>query len=141
MYNLTVIAGVIVSIFYTECTCLSAGLVAPGYLALSLSSPLRILYTLALALAAMGICRLLSNRLILFGQRRFAVMILSSFLIDQLLCHAAFIPFGFDPIGVLVPGIIARCMDRQGVLKTLVSLMITTCATALVMHICLALGL
>jgi len=141
MYNATIIAGVLISMFYTEFTSLSAGLVVPGYLALCISSPLRIGYTLLLALAAMGLCRLAANRLILFGQRRFAVMIVISFLLDLLLRESGIVPPGFDPIGVVIPGIIARCMDRQGILKTLLSLIITTAATALAMECCRALGL
>lgn len=141
MYNITIIAGVIISMFFTEFTSLSAGLVVPGYLALCISSPLRIGYTLLLAVASMLLCRLVANRLILFGQRRFAVMIVFSFLIDLLLRSTGVIPLGFDPIGVIIPGIIARCMDRQGILKTLLSLVITTAATALVMECCRALGM
>ena len=141
MYNISVIAGVIVSMFYTELTSLSAGLVVPGYLALCLSSPLRIGYTLLLAVASMALCRLLANRLILFGQRRFAVMILISFLLDLVLRKTGLIPMGFDPVGIVIPGIIARCMDRQGIVKTLLSLVITTAATALIIEFCRAMGM
>lgn len=141
MYNITIIAGVIISMFFTELSSLSAGLVVPGYLALCINSPLRIFYTLLLALLAMALCRLLSNWLILFGQRRFAVMIIISFLLDLILRKTGIVPAGFDPIGVVIPGIIARCMDRQGILKTLLGLIITTAATALVMNCCIALGL
>ena len=141
MYNISIIAGVVISMLYTELTSLSAGLVVPGYLALCISSPLRIAYTLALALAAVGVCRLIAGRLILYGQRRFAVMIIISFLLDLLLRKTGLIPMGFDPIGVIIPGIIARSMDRQGIIKTLLSLVITTAATALVIECCRALGI
>ena len=125
MYNISLIAGVIVSMFYTELTSLSAGLVVSGYLALCISSPLRIGYTLLLAIVSMALCRLIANRLILFGQRRFAVMIIISFLLDLLLRQTGLIPMGFDPVGVVIPGIIARCMDRQGIVKTLTYTLLT----------------
>ena len=42
----------------------------------------RIVYTLAVAVAAWGIAKLLGNVMILYGRRRFAVMVLLSFAID-----------------------------------------------------------
>ena len=59
----------------------------------------------------------------------------------MLLRKTGLIPMGFDPIGVIIPGIIARSMDRQGIIKTLLSLVITTAATALVIECCRALGI
>lgn len=45
MYNEAILAGIIISMVYTELTGLSAGLIIPGYLALSLHSPVRLLVT------------------------------------------------------------------------------------------------
>ena len=42
MYHEIIVLGVLVSLIFTEITGLSAGLVVPGYLALSLHSPLRL---------------------------------------------------------------------------------------------------
>ena len=42
MYSQIILAGVLVSLLFTELTGLSAGLIVPGYLALSLHSPLRL---------------------------------------------------------------------------------------------------
>ena len=49
MYNETILLGVVLSLIFTEITGLSAGLIVPGYLALYLHSPGRIVCTLLLA--------------------------------------------------------------------------------------------
>ena len=56
MYNETILLGVVLSLIFTEITGLSAGLIVPGYLALYLHSPGRIVCTLLLAAAAVGLC-------------------------------------------------------------------------------------
>ena len=123
MYHEVVLAGVAVSLLFSELTGLSpAGLVVPGYIALSLQTPWRVLYTLLIAMLAWGAARLLERWMILYGRRRFAVLILLSFLINEVIVGAGI--FSYDPgmIGVLVPGIIANELEKQGVLKSLLSL-------------------
>ena len=123
MYHEIVLAGVAVSLLFSELTGLSpAGLVVPGYIALSLQTPWRVLYTLLIAMLAWGAARLLERWMILYGRRRFAVLILLSFLINEVIVGAGI--FSYDPgmIGVLVPGIIVNELEKQGVLKSLLSL-------------------
>lgn len=129
MYDRIVILGVIVSMVFTELTGFSAGLILPGYFALQLGSPLKAASTLAVSLCAVLICRLVSRYLILFGRRRFAFLILVSFFLTLAAGKAGLLPFGV--IGILVPGILAREMDRQGIGMTLLSLAVTTLLTAL----------
>lgn len=129
MYNQTILLGVIVSLIYTEITGLSAGLIIPGYLALSLHSPMRLAYTLLVSLAALGLCHLLARVVILYGRRRFAVLILLTFLIGGLVGTLDVVPVSV--VGVVLPGLIAREFDRQGVLNTLLSMAVTTGFTAL----------
>lgn len=131
MYNQIVLTGVLVSLLFAEATGLSAGLVVPGYLVLSLHSPLRLAYTLALAAAAAGLCRLLSRAVILYGRRRFALLLVLTFLLDLAAEQSGLLPVRLSPVGLLIPGIIAREMDRQGFLDTLLSLAAATALTAL----------
>lgn len=125
------LAGIIISMLYTELTGLSAGLIVPGYLALNLHSPGRLVFTLAVAAGSVGICRVLSGFVILYGRRRFAMLILLSFLLSEGLRMANLLPSGVTVIGILIPGIIAREVDRQGFLDSLLSLCITTGILAL----------
>lgn len=129
MYDKIVILGVIVSMVFTELTGLSAGLILPGYFALQLGSPLKAASTLAVSICAVLLCRLVSRYLILYGRRRFAFLILTTFFLTLAANRAGLLPFGV--IGILVPGILAREIDRQGIPAVLLSLSVTTLLTAL----------
>lgn len=129
MYDKIVILGVIVSMVFTELTGFSAGLILPGYFALQLGSPLKAVSTLAVSVCAVLLCRLVSRYLILYGRRRFAFLILASFFLVLAANGLGLLPFGV--IGILVPGILAREIDRQGILATLLSLLVTTLLTVL----------
>lgn len=134
MYHDIVILGVILSLVYYEFTGISpAGLVVPGYIVLCLQTPLRILYTLFIVLVTWGLASLLSNVTILYGRRRFAVMILISFAVNWLVVQTGILVHNPGLIGALVPGIIAQEFEKQGVAKSLISLAIVTGLLALVM--------
>lgn len=130
MYDHIILLGVLISLGFTELTGLSAGLVVPGYLVLCLDSPRRVIYTLALALCAMGLCRLLSRVTILYGRRRFGVLLCLTFFLDLLVQRLSLFPVGWSMIGVLIPGILAREFDRQGVADTVLALIGTAGLTA-----------
>lgn len=129
MYNETILLGVLVSLLFSELTGLSAGLVVPGYLALSLHSPKRVLCTLLVAGVAVLVCRWLAKYLILYGRRRFALLLLLTFFLGIGLNWAGLLPA--PVIGIVMPGLIAREFDRQGIRDTLLALTITTALTAL----------
>jgi poly-gamma-glutamate biosynthesis protein PgsC/CapC len=135
MYNQTILLGVIISMIFTELTGLSAGLIVPGYLALSLHSPLRILCTLAVAAVSVLLCRLLARYVILYGRRRFALLLVLAYLVSMILDVLGLLPASV--IGTILPGLIAREFDRQGFRDTILSLAVTTGLTALAL---LALG-
>ena len=126
MYDQIILLGVLVSLAFTELTGLSAGLIVPGYLVLCLESPQRIAYTLALSLCAVGLCRLLVRVVILYGRRRFAVLLVLTYFVDLALRTVGLVPGGLSMIGVLIPGILAREFDRQGIADTLLAVTATT---------------
>lgn len=134
MYNEIVLAGVALSLIFAELTGLSpAGLIVPGYIALSLQTPQRVVYTLAVALLAWAAARLLSRWMILYGRRRFAVLILLSFAINLVVTGSSLLPYDPGMIGVLVPGIIAQEVEKQGALKSLLSLAVVVAILVLLM--------
>ena len=137
LYDQTILLGVVVSILFSELTGLSpAGLVVPGYIVLSLHAPVRVVYTLVISLLAMGAVKLLGRVTILYGRRRFAVLILLAFAISAVIRLAGILPFSIDIIGCVIPGIMAREFDRQGVLKTLLSLGVVTALLTLILMLC-----
>lgn len=134
MYHEIIVAGVAISLIFAELTGLSpAGLIVPGYIALSLQTPRRVVYTLAVALAAWGCARLLSRWMILYGRRRFAVLVLLAFAIDAAVSAFGVLPYDPGLIGVLVPGIMAQEMEKQGLVKSLLSLAVVVGILVLIM--------
>ena len=76
---------------------------------------------------------LLGNVMILYGRRRFAVMVLLSFAIDLAVTSLGLLAYDPGMIGVLVPGIMAQELERQGFLKSLVPLAAVVGILALIM--------
>lgn len=129
MSDSIIVLGVIASIIFYEWTEISpGGIIVPGYIALFLDSPKRILITLLLSFLTFGVVRLLSLVTIIYGRRKFAVFIIISFLLRYFL--SLFFRYSDFPgttalvIGYLVPGIIALDIDRQGAIKTISSMFI-----------------
>ena len=125
------VLGVLISIVFYELTDLSpGGIIVPGLMVLYISNPWRMFYTLAVAIGAYYIVKLLSLRFIIFGKRRFALLIVFSFLLHVIITAIAggivhdFSSQVISIIGYTVPGIIASNMQKQGVVKTSLSLAI-----------------
>ena len=122
--NVTLLSGILISLLYSEVTGLSpGGLIVPAYFAMYDRTPLRLFETIVLSLVCMLIVRGFSHIMILYGRRRYAVFILTGVLL-KVACQSL-IPGAFHPIGILIPGILGREMERQGILLTLLSLGIT----------------
>jgi poly-gamma-glutamate biosynthesis protein PgsC/CapC len=101
----------------------SGGFIVPGYLALYLHRPLRVAATFGLALATWAAVRFLLGRImILYGRRRFAVTVLTGFVISMsaelLIGKIPGLSAEFRGIGHLIPGLLAVGMLSEGVLPT-----------------------
>jgi poly-gamma-glutamate biosynthesis protein PgsC/CapC len=123
----TLLIGLVLALLWGELTDISpGGIIVPGYFALYLDRPLRAAATLAVALLTLAIYRFLARHLILFGRRRFALMILVGAVLSQAWLLA--LPRLFDAqlelrvIGWVIPGILASSLARQKILPTLASL-------------------
>ena len=119
--------GIVVSFAFYEIVGLSpGGIVVPGYIALFLDQPIRILVTLLAALLTYFIVSKLSNYIILYGRRRFLAMILIGFLlkwlIEEIIITIPISGIELRSIGYIIPGLTANEMRRQGILPTLYSL-------------------
>ena len=123
--------GLVLSLIFSETLGLAAGgMVVPGYMALMVHEPLRILGTLACALLTLGLLKLLSRYTLIFGRRRIVVAILIGFVFgalsrDLLLIRYRNVPIDMRTIGYVIPGLIANWMERQGVIQTLCVMMTT----------------
>ncbi len=116
---------------------LSGGLVSAGYLAFFIDQPLRIAATLGLSIFIALLVNSISQWLILFGRRRFVLTILLSlvaaWLFERFSYRMNLIPQDMRIIGYLIPGLIANDMVRQGVIKTLLALLLSAAVIKLVM--------
>lgn len=132
-----VILGIIASIVYYELTGISpGGIIVPGYIAIFINNPKRILFTIAVSILVFFFVKLLSNYMIIYGKRKFAVFIIMSFILRYLagtFIEAVHLPFSAAlVIGYLVPGIIAQEIDRQGVVRTISSMMVVAVTVKLI---------
>jgi poly-gamma-glutamate biosynthesis protein PgsC/CapC len=130
--------GVMVSFAFYEIIGLSpGGIVVPGYIALFLDQPVRILITLAVALLTYLVVIQLSNYVILYGRRRFLTMVLVSFLlkwlIEEIIIKMPISGIELRSIGYIIPGLIANEMRRQGIFPTIYSLAIVSILVRLIL--------
>ena len=133
MINEIMVLGVILSIVFYEITEISpGGLIVPTYFALYLDNPIKIILTIFISIITYLLLKLLSNYTIIYGRRRFTVCIILSFLIKTLLKYFNIYIlneneiyfFNIAIVGIIIPGILAQEVDRNGVIKTLSSLII-----------------
>lgn len=119
--------GVLVSLIFTELLGASAGgIVVPGYIALYLDRPVQIITTLLVALATWMLIRLISSFTILYGKRRMALSILVGFILGWIVSGMKMnvMSFNVDSVGYIIPGLIANWLERQGLVKTITTMII-----------------
>ncbi len=125
MVELAIGLGLVLSLVVSEVFGLaSAGLVVPGYLALYLDQPARLLATVAVSLVTWAAIRFgISRAIVLYGRRRFAVTVLVGYLLNAALEQAVLAlpaqPLELRAIGYIVPGLIANTALAQGPIVTL----------------------
>jgi poly-gamma-glutamate biosynthesis protein PgsC/CapC len=131
---IALILGTVLSLLFVEITgFLPAGIVVPGYLALVVHQPLFILITFLISLITYLIVVFGIEKItLLYGKRKFAAMILVAIIV-KIALHYIFptLPTGLSELsalGVIIPGLIANTIQRQGVIPTIGS---TTLLTAL----------
>lgn len=143
MYDIAIALSVLLSFgLYEAFGLLAGGMVSAGYLCLFFEQPLRLVSTLALAVLVYGLTRLISRYVILYGRRRFMLVIVLSlifgWLIEQFVMKAALIPQDMRIIGHVVPGLIANDMYKQGVPRTLLGVLLSAAVVrALIMAVTL----
>jgi poly-gamma-glutamate biosynthesis protein PgsC/CapC len=130
----TLLLGLVLALLWAEITDISpGGIIVPGYFALYLGQPLRVAVTLAAALAALAVYRLIASQLILFGRRRFVLLVLVGAVLAQawilVLPRVPAAPAGLHIVGLVIPGILASSLARQKAGPTLASLLAVSTLT------------
>jgi poly-gamma-glutamate biosynthesis protein PgsC/CapC len=133
--------GLILSLIFTETLGLAAGgMVVPGYVALMLHHPLRIVGTILVSLLTFGSIKFLSNYMFIYGRRRTVMVILIGFLFgwlsrEILVIQTSYLTVELQTIGLIIPGLIANWMERQGVVKTISTMIIAAIMIRLILMI------
>lgn len=139
--------GVLLNLLVYESLGLTAGgMVVPGYLALFMDQPLRILTTLVAGVATWAlVVHALGRYVILFGRRRYGAMLvaglLATYAFEALSTRAGPPAEELRVIGYIVPGLLANEIDRQGPLPTLVVTLALAVLTRVLLTVFFRLGI
>ena len=131
--------GLVLSLIFTETLGLAAGgMVVPGYVALMIHHPLRIVGTILVSILTFLTMKYLSNYMFVYGRRRVVLVILVGFLLgwlsrELLVIQTNAITLELQTIGLIIPGLIANWMEKQGVIKTITTMVIAAIFIRLVL--------
>ena len=130
----TLLLGLVLALLFAELTDISpGGIIVPGYIALHLDRPWRVLATLGAAFLCLLLYKLLARYLLLYGRRRFVLLLIAGAVVAQAWALAApglFLPaVGIRVIGWVVPGILANSLLRQKPLPVLGALAVVSVLT------------
>ena len=131
--------GLVAGLIFGELFAITpGGMVVPGYVALLLIRPYRVLGTIAVAMLTFLLVRLLGRTTLLYGRRRFVVTVLLGFFLSLALeqflrnditgSHTE-----LRAIGFIIPGLLAEWMDKQGPSVTIAGLVCVSVVTRLAM--------
>lgn len=142
----TLMIGLLLALLYVELTGIyPGGIIVPAYVALYLDQPLRVLATVGIAVLSLFVYRFFCRYFLLFGKRRFVMLIF----IGAFLAQAWFVffprifPVTFEmrAIGWIIPGLLANNLEKQRFLPTLFSLFSVAVMTYFVVRLLIGLGL
>lgn len=142
---IALIIGVVLSLLYAEkFGIVPAGLIVPGYMALIFDQPLFIATVLLISfLTYFIVTHGISRLTILYGRRKFAAMLSVGICLKLILDYSTPITFPVIPfevqefrgIGVIVPGLIANTIQKQGLVPTVGSTLVLSGLTFLIMFV------
>ncbi len=139
MIELAITLGLVFSLLSYEVFGLAAGgIVVPGYIALQLSHPDRLLGIVAVSLLTYIIIKVLSNYTFLYGRRQMVLSLLIGCLLANFSRYFMSIDLAtttleLQAVGWVIPGLIAHWFAKQGVFRTLSVLFITSVLVRLIL--------
>jgi poly-gamma-glutamate biosynthesis protein PgsC/CapC len=139
------IIGILVSIIFYELTEISpGGIIVPGLLVMYFDSIERVIYTVIIGLITFLIVKFLSKYILVFGKRRFVLMIIVSIILSiilELIMNALSVNLlSISIVGYTIARLIANDFYKQGVKKTLPAFTICICLLELIVIIGYQLG-
>ena len=142
MIELSVALGIVISLFFIEKFGMAAGgIIIPGYVALQLTAVDRLVGLIIVAFMTLLVLKLIGRYTFLFGRRQMVVALLIGTLLSIMSHH--FMVFDtqsstieLSTIGWVIPGLIAHWAAKQGFLKTMSMLAITSVIVRLLVIAC-----
>lgn len=138
MVELAVTLGIVFSLIFVEVLGIAAGgIVIPGYIALQLSNPDRLIGTLLISFLTFLIIKIISKYIFIFGRRQLVVAILIGTILSiishhYLIFNSQNTTLEFSAVGWIVPGLLAHWSVKQGYIKTIAMLSITSIIVRLI---------
>ncbi|MBM7570752.1 poly-gamma-glutamate biosynthesis protein PgsC [Aquibacillus albus] len=133
--TMALIIGVVLSLLFAEKTgIVPAGLVVPGYLALTMNNPAYVVSIFLVSfITFLVVTKIIAKFTIIYGRRKFAVMLITGIglklLFDLVVPMETVANSTLYEIGIIVPGLIANTIQRQGVLPTVASTLLLSVST------------
>ncbi|SES41318.1 poly-gamma-glutamate biosynthesis protein PgsC [Salipaludibacillus aurantiacus] len=132
------IVGVLVSLLFSEkFGVLPAGLIIPGYLALIIDQPLflAVVFTVSI-ITFLLVTQVIGRFVTLYGRRKFATMMVVGIVLkmafDYMYPVMPFVIHEFRGLGVIVPGLLANTIQRQGIIPTVTTTLFLSGLTFLI---------
>ncbi|MFS0788297.1 poly-gamma-glutamate biosynthesis protein PgsC [Shouchella sp. 1P09AA] len=138
---IALVIGVVLSLIFAEKTgIMPAGLIVPGYLALVFDQPIFLLTIFLISLLTYLIVTYgVAKVTILYGRRKFAAMLTTGIVLKLIFdFFYPVMPFEimeFRGLGVIVPGLIANTIQKQGVAPTILSTLLLSGATFVIISL------
>ncbi len=136
MIEISIGLGIVLSLVLSETLGVTAGgIIVPGYISLYLHQPTQVIITILVAILVWSLIQGLSRIMFLYGKRRIVLALILGFFFGYLTRNYLYINEEIGSlavIGNIIPGLIANWMDRQGVIRTISVVILTSVIVKLI---------
>ncbi|MEL1225681.1 MAG: poly-gamma-glutamate biosynthesis protein PgsC [Candidatus Neomarinimicrobiota bacterium] len=130
MAEISIGLGIFLSLILSESLGVTAGgIIVPGYIALYLHEPIQVVVTFLVAILVWIIIQGMGNVMFLYGKRRIVLALILGFFFGYISRNFIYLSEDIGSVAVIgniIPGLIAIWMDRQGIIRTLSVVLLTS---------------
>jgi|TARA_B100000925_G_scaffold273103_1_gene237553 poly-gamma-glutamate biosynthesis protein PgsC/CapC len=130
MAEISIGLGIFLSLILSESLGVTAGgIIVPGYIALYLHEPIQVVVTFLVAILVWVIIQGMGNVMFLYGKRRIVLALILGFFFGYISRNFIYLSEDIGSVAVIgniIPGLIANWMDRQGIIRTLSVVLLTS---------------
>ena len=130
MAEISIGLGIFLSLILSESLGVTAGgIIVPGYIALYLHQPIQVVVTFLVAILVWAIIKGMGSVMFLYGKRRIVLALILGFFFGYISRNFLYLSEDIGSVAVIgniIPGLIANWMDRQGIIRTLSVVLLTS---------------